>query len=710
MILGFLSLAIALAGFWPKEVDARPAPPSATDKQITRWVALLMQKHLSGHDMDDEIARRCIKTFLKTLDPMKVYFYQSDVDEFLAERDQIDDSILKGDVRFAHRIFERFLKRVEERLVQINKSLDMEHDFLLDEEMIRDADAATYPTSPEEASERWRKRIKYDLLVQTTDDIPMDKAIEKLRRRYANFAKRMEQTDGDELLEMYLTSLTMGFDPHSTYMSPSTLKNFFITIGLKLEGIGASLTVEDGYTVIKNIIPGGAADKDGRLKVEDKIVGVGQGKEGEIVDVIDMKLNNVVEKIRGKAGTVVRLEVMQGVGDGRKIYDITRAKIELKDSEARGKIITGDTIAQCADGKEGDSDATTESKPENNIFPSGLKPDGTPYLIGVIDLPSFYMDMEGAQQGLRNYKRTSVDMRRLIEEFKGKHVDAVIVDLRRNGGGSLTEAVETTGLFIDTGPVVQVKGPDGRVMPYNDRQAGMAWNGPLVVLTSKFSASASEIFAGAIQDYDRGIIIGDKSTHGKGTVQQLFDIAASFYRIPNPPKKLGALKMTIQQFYRPSGDSTQNRGVVSDVELPSITTHLDIGESDLDYALEFDNVKQLPHDDYELVDKELIAKLRSQSEFRWKRSGKFAKELKKIALYIDRKEQAKRTINQEKFLAERAILNADAEEKEHLDDMLNGKDQIFDPANYYNTEVLAITLDYLRLLGGRKVPPTHLAD
>ncbi|MBN1853058.1 MAG: carboxy terminal-processing peptidase [Pirellulales bacterium] len=711
--LGLLSLASIFSVCWQPEADARPTPPTANDRKITRLVTRLMQMwHISGRQIDDEIARRCLKTFLQNLDRMKLYFYQSDIDEFLAEGDQIDDAVKQGKTDLAYKIFDRFLQRVDERLAQINIALGMQHDFTLDEELIFDPEVANYPRTSEEAFDRWRKRIKLDLLNETAEGTPMEEAVEKLRRRYTNFAKRMEKTDNDELLEIYLSSLTTGFDPHSSYMSPSSLENFYIIIGLKLEGIGASLTTEDeyGYTVIKKIIPGGAADKDGRLKVEDKIVGVGQGEDGEIVDVVDMKLNDVVEKIRGKAGTVVRLEVITGEGEKRKIYNITRETIELKDSEARSRLIPGNAINLGASSKGNGSVVEKGKEPTSTIFPSGLKPDGTPYLIGVIDLPSFYMDMEGAHQGAANYKRTSDDVRRLLNEFNEKKVDAVIIDLRQNGGGSLPEAVATTGLFIDSGPVVQVKQPDGLVQPYPDPEKGMVWAGPLIVLTSKFSASASEIFAGAIQDYDRGLIIGDKSTHGKGTVQQLRDIAMILYGVDNPPEKLGAVKMTIQHFYRPCGDSTQNRGVVSDIELPSITSYLDIGESDLDYALDFDQVDPLPHENYNLVDQNLITKLRNQSEARWRMSSDFAKEIHDIELYQERKKRKTRTINREKFLAERAELNSDAEEKERIEEMINGDQEIFDPEEYYNAEVLAITLDYLHLLNHRTVPPNHLAD
>jgi carboxyl-terminal processing protease len=687
---------LAVASVAPA-VLAAPTQQSAADRQIVNFSSALMEgRHLSRHRLDDEISKRTLSTFIKELDPLKLFFYQQDVDEFMTQEKQLDDQIKGGDIRFAYAVFNRFLQRVDERVNTAVALLDQSHDFTIDEEMIRDADAATFPKSPEEAQERWRQRVKFDLLKETTDEpkvakdkkdkkepaeaskppetdeVKMAKAVEKLRKRYNSIRKSWNQTDNDELLERYLSSMTTGFDPHSDYMSPSTLDNFNITMRLELDGIGASLRSEDGYTTVNNIIPGGAADKDGKLKPGDKIVGVGQGAEGPMEDIVDMKLNDVVEKIRGKRKTVVRLEVDPADESGRKTYTITRDRIELKDSEARSEIV-----------------------------PWGKKPDGQPYQVGVIQLPSFYMDMDGARLGLPTYKSTTRDVRRLLEEFNKKNVDAVVIDLRWNGGGSLTEAVNMTGLFIDTGPVVQVKGPDGRIDPYQDPEAGMVWKGPMVVMINKFSASASEIFAGAIQDYGRGVVIGDHSTHGKGTVQQLYDVASVLFR-NGTDQNLGALKMTIQQFYRPGGDSTQNRGVVSDIELPSLTTQLEVGESDLDYALKFDKVPALPHDMYHMVDGQVLQGLRNLSQQRIDKADFFAREKRRIQRYEEQKDAKTVTLNKEKFLAERKELNADKEEESIYDDLSDPNRPVF-RLDDYDKEALDITVDYLNLLGGHKI-------
>ena len=364
-------LVLALVAALCPVAWADPTAPGPSDRQITLAVAAMVkQDHVSRHPLDKEISERCLTTFLKELDPMKVYFYQSDIDEFMRQKDDLCELIRRGDINFAYQVFHALLQRVDERVRTVDELLAGPLDFTADEQMVKDRDLAQYPRTPAEARDRWRKRIKYDLLVLKTSDKAEKKegqeARDKLTRRYHSFAKRMHQTNSDELLELYLNAFTTSFDPHTDYMSPDTQKNFDIAMGLNLEGIGASLMSEDGYTVVKKIIPGGAADKDGRLKLEDKIVGVGQGDEGDFVDVVDMKIGDVVKLIRGKPGTFVRLEVIPANGKKRQVYKIAREKIELKDSEAQGK-----------------------------VFDVGRRPDGTPYRIGVIKLPSFYRDMDG---------------------------------------------------------------------------------------------------------------------------------------------------------------------------------------------------------------------------------------------------------------------------------------------------------------------------
>jgi carboxyl-terminal processing protease len=681
LALGLMVLGISVASEGVCRAQVLTGP-NANDRQVTLAVtALLRSEHLTRHKLDNEISTRTLTIFLKSLDPWKLYFTQADVDGFTALQDELVRQIRRGDITLGYTIFNKFLERIDQRVKLADEFLHEPEDFTLDEDMVADPDLAKYARTEDEARDIWRRRIKYDLLVLKADREfknkdqqegkeenaskakPPEDPIVKLSRRYHSFAKRMHQTDHDELLEMFLTSMTTAYDPHSTYMSPSTLENFEIQMRLQLDGIGAQLQFDDGYTVVNKIIPGGAADKEGHLKSEDKIVGVGEGADGEIVDVVDMKLSDVVQKIRGKRGTVVRLEVMPVGSAEKKIYNITRAQIELTDSEARGEVFEE-------------------------------KRDGRTYKLGVIDLPSFYMDMEGARRDLPDFKSTTRDVTKLLDEFRAKHVDAVILDLRRNGGGSLTEAINLTGLFIDEGPIVQVKDKDSRTQAYNDLKKGTSWDGPLVVLTSKFSASASEIFAGAIQDYGRGLIVGDRSTHGKGTVQSLLDLGRQLFQLPNAPP-LGALKITMQQFYRPNGDSTQNRGVKADIELPSLTSELDVGESDLDYALKFDHINAAPYTKSNMVDQALIERLSVLSKERTLSSKDFDKVRNNIKRYHEQKAKKSVTLNEKKFMAEREELNVDKEQEKKIEELNNTSRPVVEH-NYYFNEAVAITLDLLQ--------------
>ena len=671
---GLVLLATIRTGAEEPPAAAAPqtaAKPGPNDRQITLAVrSYLEREHFTRRSIDDEIARRWFGIFLEALDPMKVYFLQSDVDAFAQRRDSLDELVKRGDVGFAYEVYNRFLERVDARMPLIEKLLATPQDFTRQESIVIDRDDTKWAATEAEAEDLWRKRIKYDLLVQKMEKTPPDEAREKLLRRYRSFAKRMHQMTADELLETYLSSLTSSLDPHTSFMSPGTLENFEIGMRLQLDGIGASLKSEDGYTTVAELVPGGAADKDGRLKKKDRVVGVGQGADGELVDVVDMNLNEVVKLIRGKRGTTVRLKVTPVGETVPKIYDIVRAKIELKDAEARGEVIE-----------------------------EGRKPDGTPYRVGVINLPSFYMDMAGARQGQAEYKSSTRDCKRLLDEFKQKGVDCVVLDLRNNGGGSLPESISLTGLFIDTGPVVQIKDADKRVQQYDDVDPGTSWDGPLVVLTNKFSASASEIVAGAIQDYRRGLVIGDKATHGKGTVQSLLDLGRQlFQRLPNAPS-LGAIKITMQQFYRPGGLSTQLEGVKSDVELPSLTTHLPVGEGDLHHAIAFDKVPAATFKASGRVSDDMLRTLRDRSAARVKESGEFAKVEKDIAQYEKRKKEKTISLVEAEFERQWNEGKAADDEEKKIAEAEDPKRPIVKRDFYFN-EALNVTVDYLNMLAG----------
>jgi carboxyl-terminal processing protease len=653
----------------PSAAGGKPGP---NDRQITLAVrSYLEREHFLRHPIDDDIAKRWFTIFLEGLDPWKLHFLQSDIDGFLQKRDSLDEMVKRGDVSFAYEVFNRFLERVDARLPLIEKMVNGPQDFTRQESIVIDREAATWAKSEAEAEDNWRKRIKYDLLVQKMEKTPPEEAKDKLLRRYKSFAKRMHQMTADELLETYLTALTSSLDPHTSFMSPGTQENFAIAMRLQLDGIGAQLKGEDGYTTIMELTPGGAADRDGRLKKKDRVVGVGQGQEGEMVDVVDMNLNEVVKLIRGKRGTIVRLKVIPVGETVSKIYDITRDKIELKDAEARGEIVE-----------------------------DGKKPDGSPWRIGVINLPSFYMDMDGARQGQADYKSSTRDCKRLIEEFKQKGIDCVVLDLRNNGGGSLPESISLTGLFIDSGPVVQIKDADKRVQQYDDTDPGVSWDGPLVVLTNKFSASASEIVAGAIQDYRRGLVIGDKATHGKGTVQSLLDLGRQlFQRLPNAPS-LGAIKITMQQFYRPLGASTQLKGVQSDVELPSITTHLPVGESDLDHAIDFDKVAPAAFQTSGRVTDDVLRALRERSATRIAKDEDFSKVQKDIAQYEKRKSEKTISLVESEFSRQWNEGKAAEDEEKKLEEEMDAQRRPVVKRDFYFNEAMNVTADYLNSLAG----------
>ncbi len=682
---------------FPRVADAKGPRPE--DRAIARAVKNMVEsEHISKRVLDDELSIRAYDRFLNDLDSLKLYFLQSDIDDFAKYRTKLDDMAKNGDISFAYTVYQRQLERIRELMPYVHQMIDAAQDFSLDESIVTDKKTLTYATTREELLERWRKQIKYSILVLKSEKIedkdkvsskPFDgegtkeagskeavtyKSIDEVRaqlhRRYKTLERSREQMDVYELLELYLSSLTESLDPHTNYMAPRSRANFDIALGLKLEGIGAQLKFEDGTTVISGVVPGGAAARDGRLKEGDSIVAVGQEGKPEMIDVLDMKLDDVVSLIRGPAGTKVRLSVKPKVGDPR-IIEIVRAKIELADAAARGEVLQ-----------------------------RGVKADGTPYRVGYIDLPSFYLDMEQARRKSSNYRSTTTDMAAILKDFNDQKVDVVVLDLSRNGGGSLPEAVSCTGLFIDRGPVVQVKDSDGQVMQLEDEDAGVAWDGPLVVMTSKLSASASEIFAGAIKDYNRGLVVGDPTTHGKGTVQTLLDVGQVYFQ--NAARPYGALKLTIQQFYLPDGQSTQRAGVTADVILPSITANMDIAESDLDYALPADRIPSQRYTNYRMVDNAIRAEVTAKSMARVGESKDFGKMLRGIESYKKQKAEKTRTLNEAKYLALEAEFDAEKVETEELTKDEKNKDKIF-KTNFYSEEVANIAVDYFSALSDRQL-------
>ncbi len=667
LTVGLLAL-VATTIFAQQLSSAAPA-----DQDTAKLVAGMISKyHISQKPLDDKISAMLLQRFVKELDPQKLYFLQSDVDELGKYRDHLDDLLKQGRVDFGYEVFALYLKRLDERLAVAHKLIDAPHDFALDESMVVDGDKMPWAADLKEINERWRKRVKYDLLALQLDKTTPEEARKRLHKRYDTLKRTAHDTEDNEVLEMYLSSAAHCFDPHSSYMSPQTVEDFQIQMRLSLEGIGAALRSEDGMTVVAQIVAGGAAEKDGRLKVGDKIVAVGQ-EEGDFQDIVEMKLNRVVRLIRGEKGTKVRLRVLKEAGES-VVYELTRQTIALTAQEVKGEIIPADERLPGMKGR-----------------------------VGVINIPSFYRDFGGAQAGKDDFKSTARDVHKVLNDFKSQGgVDAIIIDLRMNGGGALSEAIEVSGLFIDRGPVVQVKEQNGRIKSHDDEELGVEYSGPLVVLCNRLSASASEIFAAAIKDYGRGIVVGDTTTHGKGTVQNVMPVSNQMFRVMPGGKDRGALKLTINQFYRVNGDSTQNRGVESDVVLPSLIDHMDLGESFLENALAFDHIPPAKHASYDMANPQIVAALKEASQKRVAADPKFQQIEKDIMRFMDRKSRKTVSLNEENLKRERDEDKAARDVEKEEEERETKSDRPVFAKTEYNDEVLHIAVDYTSLLKAAK--------
>jgi carboxyl-terminal processing protease len=670
--------------------------------QVAKLVCEMIEStHISQNPIDNSVSAKLVDEFIKTLDPNKLYFLQSDIDRFNKYRTELDDLLKAGNVEFAGMVFDVYLTRLNERMEAVHKLIDTPHDFTVKEFLEIDAKDLPWSKTAQELTERWRKRVKYEFLLMKFEevkdqaakdkkkaangdvDVPKTPETEKpltseedarkrLHKRYKNVRDTLSKTEPDEVVEMYLSALCMTFDPHSSYMSPRSQRDFEIQMSLKLEGIGAALRSDEGYTIVASIVPGGAAATDGRLKVNDKIIAVGNGT-AEYVDIVEMKLTKVVEMIRGKAGTKVRLKVLAAATNDVKIYEMIRQKVELKQSEVKGEIL----------------DTSTRFK-------------GTKSRIGIIHIPSFYRDFHGDDSGDPEFKSTARDVKKVLHDFQTQGgVDAVVVDLRYNGGGALKEAIEVSGLFIGEGAVVQVKDQKGKPKVYRDDES-KPYVGPLVVITNRLAASASEIFAGVIKDTNRGLIVGDRTTHGKGTVQSVMPVGARFLQLIKS-QDLGALKLTINQFYRVNGDSTQNLGVPSDVSLPSLLDNMDLGESFLDNAMPFDHIQETPHHRFgKFLTADMISSIRENSRKRLASSSEFQKVDKDIEKYLARKQRKTVSLNEEDLRKERVEEEQKTRDKADTNGDEIAEEPVF-PDSFYNNEVLSITLDYLGQIREAKI-------
>jgi len=639
---------------------------SADDGKTAQMVAsMVSSRHINHPEIDDTISERLFTRFIEAWDSQKLYLLKADIDEFSVNRTELDDQIQRGDVSFAAEFFTRFRERMIARAELLPALIDSEFDFTVDEEMHRDPDDIDWATTAEELNERWRKRIKFDLLMLKLDGKEMDEARKRLKTRYRTNRVYLEQTESHEVLELFLSSMTHCLDPHSSYMSPQTLSDFEMIMRLSLEGIGARLKYEDGYTVVEEVIQGGAAFADGRLTKGDRIIGVSSDAVSDYVDVVEMKLTKVVEMIRGKKGTKVKLQIRKETEEVQEI-ELTRTEVKMTEDEVKGKVIEA---SEWQDGQSG--------------------------RIGVLKIPSFYRDFQGANRG-GEFKSTSRDVKAVLDEFKRQDVRMLIVDLRWNGGGALQEAIEVSGLFISRGSVVQVKEPGDSVQVYEDEDEDVYWRKPMIVVCNRFSASASEIFAGAIKDYRRGIVVGDRTTHGKGTVQNVVPVAS---RLALFGKQRGALKLTISKFYRVNGDSTQNKGVTSDIVLPSLLNHREIGEESMDNALEFDRIERARYSPYANVNDALVEQLSGRSRERIGKNDEFVRVEELSQRYLERRDEKTISLNEATLRAEEEALKQEKKEEEEAIQQANGSaDKDIFPEDFYNRELVNISADYLSVL------------
>jgi carboxyl-terminal processing protease len=548
----------------------------------------LETKHYSSVSIDDNFSSTVFDSYIDSLDGSKLYFLDEDINRLSGYRYTLDNSLESGSVEPGFEIYNVYYKRILERMIyavnRVENHID-EMDFTIDESIIIDREDAPYAASLAELDELWRLRVKNSVLSLKLTGDDNEEIKEKLGKRYRNQLSQIAKTNDKDIFQTYMATIATAVDPHTSYFSPRDSENFNMGLSLSLQGIGAQLTTEEEYTKVAELIKGGPAERGSDLQAGDRIIAIGQGVDGELQDVVGMRLDDVVAQIRGEKGTVVRLNVIpvDAVSESNAtVVSITRDTVKLEDQSAKKEVIE-------------------------------LSYNGDMYKIGIIDLPTFYFDFEAASRGDADYKSSTRDVHALLDELKEEGVDAVVVDLRNNGGGSLSEANQLVGLFIETGATVQIRYSglrNGFTRSFGDNDPEVAYTGPLAVLVNRTSASASEIFAGAIQDYQRGIVLGGQ-TFGKGTVQEII------------PMDYGQVKLTRSKFYRISGESTQHRGVIPDITFPDFyDAYEDIGESSLDGALPWDTVRPVEYRPY-LAIQALLPELQTRHEARAENSPDF---------------------------------------------------------------------------------------
>ncbi len=579
-VLAFLAGVIFQFSVLAAPSDTTQLKPKAVYGREAKKVAeILRSGHFRKIVFGDSLSSVVLDNYIKSLDPNKIYFTADDVKSFEKYRYQIDDLTKSEKVDPAFEIYNLFLSRFKARMQYVSKNLvPKDFDYTVDEYYETDREKEPWSKSQTELNDVWRKMVKYQALSLKLAGKPAEEIRKTLKDRYERLDKYYSrEVNSEDVFGIYMNTITEAYDPHTNYLSPAAADRFKQSISLSLEGIGARLQTENDYTKVVEVLAGGPAEKSNLIHPNDKIIAVGQGESGEMVDVVGWRLDDVVKLIKGPKGTKVKLHILPAETGVNGMYQeiiLTRDKIKLEDQQAKKSVIN-------------------------------YQKDGKDLKLGVITLPSFYMDFEAYQKGDPNYNSTTRDVQKLVKELQTEDIDGLVLDLRNNGGGSLTEAINLTGIFIKNGPVVQVKDSFNQVQVGTDDDPSVVYNGPLVVLTNRFSASASEIFAGAIQDYHRGVVVGE-STYGKGTVQTILDLKS---QMNEPSEEVGQLKLTFQKFYRVTGSSTQHKGVTPDIKLPSALDPEQFGESSSPSALPWDEIRGTLYQKTPVVNDRLIASL-----------------------------------------------------------------------------------------------------
>lgn len=549
--------------------------PSAKHREQSKLIYQLLTKyHYKKVSVDDSLSEKILEKYINSLDPNKEYFFQNDIDYFNQYKLQMDDYITSGYLEPAYEIFTVYNERVKDRIEYVFSLLENEPDFSIEEELMFNRKKSEWFADSGQMNNYWRKKIKNAILNLKILGKEWESNKETLDKRYKRFEKTISQFNSEDVFEMFINSFTEIYDPHTSYFSPVNADRFEINMSKTFEGIGARLQQDIEYTTIFQIMPGGPAYRNKELEKGDRIIGVGQGEDGPYDDIIGWRLDDVVSKIKGPKGSVVKLLVLKkesNIDDYPDTVRLVRDRVDVVDEDA-----TFDIIPYRADNKD--------------------------YNVGLIKIPSFYINFEEAQRGIKDYKSVTRDVKRCIDSLKALSVDGIIIDLRNNGGGSLQEAIDLTGLFIETGPVVQIKSSSGRIEVEKDFDRSIHYDGPLLVLNNSFTASSSEIFSGALKDYNRGLIVGE-STFGKGTVQNLIDLERFF---PNSNLQFGQLKITLAKYYRVNGGSTQKIGVEPHVEFPNIYDRSIYTENARSNALEWDKIRDITYDNINYINEPLV--------------------------------------------------------------------------------------------------------